>query len=197
MSLNLYDEAMLNKFRGVFENTVFSGPDEVFEALAELHGASEVPKMPAISIHRYQSSVNSRLDSHPGSFLGQKLSYVDQTKSEVYNTLTMPLQLEYMVELWATKRSIVNDLTSQILFWLKRRPNIKIDIPKVGEEQVFSIDVMDDIPDNTQISDFTERGRLYRTTLTLVIDNARLFNVYQDKTVLLVDVDLDAEEDLS
>ncbi|AMM44840.1 hypothetical protein SP15_041 [Bacillus phage SP-15] len=193
MSLNLYDDAMLEKFRGVFPNSVFAQPDQFFIALEELNGSGSIPKLPAISIYRSQTSIATQISSFPDLNRGRRLNYHTDAKADVYNARSIPMRLEYTVEFWSKEKRVLNELTEQIVFWLFRKPELTIKVPMSAEAQDFTIQVSEDIVDNTELSEFGDKGRLYRSTLTLIIDSARIFNVYEKKTVLLVDVDISNE----
>lgn len=191
----MYDKALLDKLRSAFPNTVQAEPDRFFEALDELQKeikdkGKNVPKLPAMSFYRSQTSVSTPLLNTPARQIGRKLNFTNPEETSVFNGRTIPLRLEYMLELWSKEKSVLNDLIGQMLFYLYRKPNLEIQIPKSQETQVFSIAVDENIMDNTEVSEFDDKGKLYRATLTLIIDDAQLFNVYEKKTVLVVDADI-------
>ncbi|WJZ23495.1 hypothetical protein LIS04_67 [Listeria phage LIS04] len=191
MSLRLYTEALLAKFRGVFENTVIAQPDNFFEVLQKYqvsNNDSKEPKLPAISIYRTSASLESVAGNFSGVHTGRSTNYPTPDKTTIHNVVTTPLRLEFLVEVWCKSRTTCDDLVSELVLWLKRDPNISFAIPKTDELQHYSVAILGEIIDNTELSDFENQGRLYRSTLTLVIDNAQLFNTYTKKTVLSSDV---------
>lgn len=125
MSLNLYDKAVRDKFRSVYPNTVLAEPDIFFEVLlkyqASLGKSNNEPELPAISIYRSSLSLDSTAGNYPGSIIGRKTDYPIGDKSLVHNVRSIPIRLEYMVEVWSKTRSTLNDLISELVFWLKRK----------------------------------------------------------------------------
>ena len=69
-------------------------------------------------------------------------------------------------------------------------PTLYLTLEEFEEPVRFSLRV-EDTQNNTDISDFSSRGRIYRYTMNCVIDDARMFFKETDKIVKTVPVTID------
>lgn len=198
MSVTLYDNALLDKFTnpetGVFENTVLSPPDEAFMRCAELPANGGQVKLPLISIYREGYTINLENWNYRRFRIGQKQSYPDpNTKTEVTMVRTLPIKIEYQIDVWATSKTQVDAIVRELVFWLLDSPYVKIEVPNSDYRPEVSFKI-EDIVDNSEIMSFEERGRFYRMTIPIVFEEAHLFCFNNLKTVLEVPVELSIDE---
>ena len=193
MSLTLYDAALLHKFRSVFPNTYIATSETVIQMMSE---QGEAVKLPVMNLYNMNYEVAGQLYNFPELRSGRPMSYVDtKTKEEIANILSLPIRIDYQVDLADNSRERINGIMKEIMFWLYRNPLIEIAEPTTGTKFTFTTQIEGGVQDNSDIMSFADRGRIYRNTLTLVIPDARFFMHRKGKTVLEVLVDEHFGED--
>jgi len=192
VSIKLYDEAILTKFKGVFKNTVYAPTDEAFARCAELNEGKVL--LPLISIYRpeFMTIDNTNLNK-PAFFQGRPFEVSEKDLEgqplKIKNLRTLAVTLRYQADVWGKKEEEYLRLTEELLFWLIANPYVKITEPLSGKELEFSIILEDNIMDNTDITGFQERGRLYRCTFEFEISHAQLFSLSEiDNLVASIEI---------
>lgn len=177
MSLTFYDEAMEKKFSQVFHNTIYGSPDEVF---AESKDGTYHVSLPLITLYRLSETLPYDYLNRPEAIYG-KTKFRDPQQATSYLMKAIPVELTYQVDLWASRRSIVDKLFEEIIFFLSEEPWIYVDIPGALEEMRFALRMMD-VENMNDISSFTNTGRLYRKVLTYKTSSTRLFSLVGTQT---------------
>ena len=167
-SLKLYDVSFTDKLKAVFPNTVYSSTDEAFE-VASTEGKV---KLPLISLYRLENPpLYEEMYNHAESFRGRMTSY--SAKSSV-SCMTLPVDLSYQIDIWAKSRDQLDTIFCELLFFMKRNPNITINVEGLGSQDFGTI-LTDSNTSDTDYSGFKDIGRLYRMSLTYEIPTAKLF----------------------
>lgn len=182
MSLTLYNDALLSKFEGIYDNVVYSTTEEAFRKSALKMQKSNVT-LPLISFYRTGFNITANLRNDP-EFRSGRSSLLQSEDSTVRKLRSVPVTIQYQLDLWAQSQVVLDQMIQEVIFWLVGNPIVKVEVPSVGYQVDFSIMLEDDIVDNTDIQSFEEGGRIYRKTLSLMTQSARLFSFHDIKTVL-------------
>lgn len=192
MSVTLYDNALLEKIKPVFNNVVISPPDMAFQRSAELNKGDV--KVPLLSIYRENYTLNRDNFNMMRTRRGRKTEYVNSEKSGVRMVKSLPIRIDYVLDVWAKEREVVDKMVAELLFWLVENPMITITIPNTTDmTQDFKLTI-EDMTDNSDVMSFEERGRIYRVSIPFYIDQAQLYATEDLKTAKTLDIELDVME---
>ena len=70
--------------------------------------------------------------------------------------------LGYQIDVWATTRLEAEEVMQELVFWLYHNQEVKTTYQ--GIDLTFSFDLADSIVDNSDLTSYTESGKLYRFT---------------------------------
>ena len=73
----------------------------------------------------------------------------------------------YQIDVWATSRLEVEQVTQELIFWLYHNQQLEIKYQNV--DLSFSFDLADNIVDNSDLISYTENGKLYRYTFGIQV----------------------------
>jgi len=198
MSVNLYDEAVLNKFKGIFYNTVYAQTDMAFQASAELDKNQGKMRLPLFSIYCMNYTISLDWLNWGRTRVGRRSRFTDtENYTEMEREQTVPMRLEYQLDVWASTRSDLNDIVRELLFWIVQNPTFVVENPLNGEKYNFNLYISSDLQDNSDVMTHESRGRIYRMTIPLMVDEAVLFKVYDIKTVLEPLIEIEVVDDIN
>lgn len=180
--LYLYDKALENKFKKIFDRVVYAPTDKFYERYLLATGNDQV-KLPALSLWRTSHEFNpdnarSQL-SVPNFRIAKNDEYIAR---QIYS---MQIRMSYQLDIWASTDVDRDDFLREILFFLVSYPDVVIEY----EGQKFSFPIQVEPPDDvTEISEFESSGDIYRVSIPLIIPDARIM-FYQDvKTCKYIDL---------
>ncbi len=192
--ITLYDTAILEKFKRVFPNTFFTSTDVLFNIMGE---HSQLPiRLPAINIFNLGYEVEGQLFNMPEMRSGRPISYRDASMADISKLQSLPIRIDYQVDVTDNNRIRINGIMKELLFWLYREPILTIEDPYLKNKFDFNIQVEGGISDTSDLMSFADRGRIYRNTINLAISFARLFMSEDVKSVLETVVEEYYEEEL-
>ena len=199
MSIPLYDDAVLDKLKGVFSNVVFSAPDKAFKRSAERKGlkgsADDVDvDLPLISVYRENYTVDMDRNNPRFRRRGRKIRNSDDDSRAVMAE-ALPVRIDYQLDVWGKRRRELDVLVGELLFWMLDNPKVSLNLG--GEFEDYSPEFnwkLEDVTDNSDIMSFSDRGKYYRVTIPFYFDEAMIFRYDKLKTVMDVDIELSLEE---
>lgn len=167
-SIGEYDKGMINKFKSVFPNVIFSPGEDTTLSTQASYEDDYVVKLPLIAINRINQNVNDSM-------------YVDAEtrRGRVYGVqedrlMSIPIILSYQIDIYSDKREEVDDIWRELVRFIKINPNIEIEIKRYNIKTEFPLMLIDS-DTTTDVSSFDDKGRLYRITMNTEINQARLF----------------------
>lgn len=193
MSVTLYDDALLEKFREIFDNVVFSPPDRAFKRKSEINQGKV--EFPLISLYRENYTISFENFNFRQLRRGQEIQYMNDDKSIVQMVESLPLRIDYQLDVWAEDRKLVDKMVCELLFFMLTHRTVNITVPGTDKEFTFDFQ-LEDISDNSDIMSFEERGRVYRVTIPFYFDNAHIFMLDNLDTVLDIDISVEIDEDI-
>lgn len=174
MSVKSYDEAIINKFREVFNtDTVYILPVEnAIRFEAQL--TKDNIKFPLISTNRLgYSIITSQVNQAAkmiGSFKGR-----DDDNTNVF-VQTIPIRIEYQLDIFTKDRASCDEITRELIFFFFQHPTLKAHFDYgLNIEHNFNLFLNDDIVDNSDTIEHINNGVMFRNTLTFYTDDSRLF----------------------
>lgn len=175
-----YDKAVYDLIHGLYDEVFIGSPDEIMSINAKKHNGKVV--LPFIGIYRLPD-LNINLDIYNDSFIrrGYHGKTTDSNIEFPNQTVAMyglPVTLQYQIDVYAQKRDVCDGITTELMIFLKQNPYVNVQIMDMGEVcQEFNFDLEESVVDNTEISEFSENGRLYRLTLTSNITDAVIYKI--------------------
>ena len=174
MSVKSYDEAIINRFRELFDtNIVYILPVEnAIRFEAQL--TKDNIKFPLISTNRLGYSVISSQVNQAakmiGSFKGR-----DDNNTNIY-VQTLPIRIEYQLDVFTKDRASCDEITRELLFFFYQHPTLKAHFEYgLNIDHNFNIFLNDDVVDNSDTIEHINNGVMFRNTLTFYTDDSRLF----------------------
>jgi hypothetical protein len=178
MSVYFYDRAFELKIKEVFPNTIMglatNGFANYFEETAtEKDG---LVTLPLVGVTRVGWSLDEKKRSHSGIWFGAYKA-VDTDTGESYLIKSMAIQIKYQIDIISDKRLEVDGISAEMAWFLTHQPKLAFEVTKPFEWQCLDADVLiEDVVENTDIMGFRDKGRLYRSTFDVVVDNAYLYH---------------------
>lgn len=174
MSIKCYDDAIVNRFRSVFDtNNVYILPVEnAIRFTAQLN--RDDVKFPMISTTRLGFSIVGDNVNYNAKMTG---SFVrrDGENNNIFAT-SIPIRIEYQMDVFAVEREVCDDIVRELIFFFYTRPTLVAHFPYgLDIKQNFTMLLNDDIVDNSDTVEHINNGVMFRNTLTFYVDDARLY----------------------
>lgn len=106
-----------------------------------------------------------------GYLEGEKGERVKQVRLQAF-----PIQINYQLDIW-TQNRYDNDVIAREFCWFyKQNPQLRVFIPHgLNITEPFNLFIENEIVDNSDIAEHNSRGRYYRQTIGLYVDDAYLW----------------------
>lgn len=169
MSIHLYDEALKNKLKEVFENVVDASEDK---ALQYSENGEALVNLPLISFWRLNNNLSTDYAQFPLKNIGRRSNKMINNSKVVNYELNF--NLEYQIDIWSDRRSECDDLFTEMILFLLQEPNLAIHDPNLNQSYNFPLQITETVT-NVDLTQFSEQGNLYRQVITISIPNATVF----------------------
>lgn len=182
-----YDMAIVDDFRVRFNykkdgtpktnNRVqITNQENVFNIIGDIE--NDNIQFPIISITRTGWSIKD-FSQEAQNNAGVLMGYMDEDEDgrvKQVRLQAIPIQINYQVDIWTQSR-IDNDIIARELIWFYwQRPQMLVKIPHgLDTTHVFNVAFELDITDNSDIAEHNSRGRYYRQTLGMYVDDGYLW----------------------
>lgn len=178
MSVKAYDDAIVSRFRSIFNDSTISilPPENAIRYIAQLR--KDKVELPLISIMRTGYSI-------VGSMVNQsaKMTGSFTRRDDVNNGLfarSLPIRIEYQLDVYTVDRWSNDELCRELIFFFYQHPTLKAHFDYgLGIDHNFNLFIDDDIVDNSDTVNHTDFGVMFRSTFTFYTDDARLFQSYK------------------
>lgn len=167
MSFELYDHALKRKLELLFENVKMAPPEKAFK---RSNKAGKV-KLPLISAYRLSNPPNWENYNQHFAFFGD---YAQRNNNEYILTRGLPITITYQIDIWAYERAHADGIYRELVEYMLRFPNLRIDVPTIDRPQDFVMNLTD-VETATDYDDTDERNMIHRYTLTYEVPNALMF----------------------
>lgn len=189
MSVKCYDDAIIDRFRKVFNsNTITILPVEnAIRFTAQLKKDSVL--FPMISTTRLgYSIINDNVNfaaKMTGSFTKR-----DGLNNNIY-AQSIPIRIEYQMDVMTVDRESCDNIVRELIFFFHQHPTLEAHFEYgLNFDHKFNLFLNDDIVDNSDTVEHINNGVLFRNTLTFYTDDSRLFaSLKQKQGEIICEVD--------
>lgn len=197
-----YDMAIVEDFRIRFNykkdgtpktnNIVqITNSESAFEIIGDLD--NDNIKFPIISLTRTGWSMKDNhyeAQIHQGSLVDyMEPNDKNDKRLKQVRLQVLPIQIDYQIDIW-TQNRIDNDILARELIWFyKQNPQMLVKIPHgLNAKHVFNVAFDSDVTDNSDISEHNSRGRYYRQTFGMYVDDGYLWRSSVTNVPMLEDL---------
>ena len=191
MSIQLYDEALLNKLRNWTQDVSIHvvGVDEssrLFAATADSNNDAPL-SLPLIALTRPGGFTIMDKYKQPKSYSGTKVAYSD-SRGALLNAIH--ISIPYQIDVYTRYQYEADEYIRNIVFNIINYPKLTIEIPyyDLGLHHDSNIRLDTDVEDNSSIPERLVPGQFKRYTVGIVIDDAYLFDVRIKDNVKIVEI---------
>lgn len=189
MSLKCYDEGLMDKVKKVFPNVTWADDESALSRNAVKDG-KVVATLPLITLYRTNNTFN--FDQFGNDSHTRRGRYVlpDEVRIKAF-----PVNIFYQMDIYSDKREEVDDIWREIcqLFYIDPEIDVHFDGIEIPYKYVcFLVDT----DNTTDVSSFSDRGRIHRQTINLEVRQAQMLFVEHEKSVREIPlrvVELDVE----
>ena len=177
-----YDKAIFKMLKNLFDEVYYVDTYEnALQVNAKAHEGKIV--LPMISLYRL-ADYNIATEAYNDWAVRSGNRNTVQGKAEFEDKRiamhTLPVTLQYQIDVWATRRDVVDGITAELLMEFKEHPHFKAKLQDMGldaQKVEFDFQIDDSVVDNSGITEFEDTGRFYRLTLTGIVPMAAIFRV--------------------
>ena len=174
MSVKAYDDAIINKFRSIFNtNSIYILPVEnAIRFSAQL--SKDNVKFPMISTTRLGYSVRNDYINLPAKTVGSFVTR-DGNNNNIF-AQTIPIRIEYQMDVFTVDRQSCDEIVRELIFFFAQHPTLIAHFDYgLNIDHNFNLYQNDEIVDNSDTVEHVNNGVMFRNTLTFYTDDARLF----------------------
>ena len=185
MSIYIYDKAIIEKFKEILGDPRISIVP--FESAFRKSGVDgDDVTLPFVSISRQGWSLTQQTKNITAYMVGKP-----KTKNDIYYTNAyLPIEIHYNIDIVTRNREENDELCRELILYIHRHPELIAEVTYLGITQRFGFHCFlgNDVVDNSEISEFENRGQYYRSTLSMVVDEAQL--IYVEKYVPVKEIQI-------
>ena len=177
-----YDKAIFKMLKKLYDEVYYVDTYEnAFKLNAKAHQGKVV--LPMISVYRL-GDYSIAMEAYNDWAVRQGFHSNVMGRAEFPNQRvaahTLPVTLQYQIDVWATRRDVVDGLTAELLMEFKEHPHFSANIQDLGLQAPkveFDFLIDENVTDNSGITEFEDTGRYYRLTLTGTVPMAAIFRI--------------------
>lgn len=203
MSIRYYDDALLNKLRywgtngSEDTNLHIYGPNDtqrLFETIADESGDKPI-NLPIICLRRNAGFRIQNINKQPKTFDGYSLVSVEGGKTKQLNNV--PVEIEYQLDIYTRYLDEADEYARNFIFNIINYNHLEIEIPYNDAKIIHSatIRVGEDVVDNSDIPERLIAGQFTRLTLSILIDDAYLWDVKYRDNYTIIDAIIDIKNE--
>lgn len=190
MSVKCYDDAIVQKFREIFNDSTISilPPENAIRHIAQL--SRDDVTLPMISTMRTGYSIVGSNVNHTAKMIGSFVRRDDDNNSIFAQTI--PIRIEYQLDVFTVDRWTCDEISRELIFFFYQHPTLTAHFDYgLGIDHNFNIFLDDDVVDNSDTVEHVNTGVIFRNTFTFYTDDTRLFRSkkqLQGEVVATVDI---------
>ena len=192
--VTFYDKAIVDSLRSLTNDKVFIVPPEnEFSIMGFL--SDDKIKLPLISLRRVGWNLT---ENRPHSMMFEGDVFKKDEKTNKYISLqAFPIIINYLLDVWTEKQQDNDEIMRELIWYYTLNCKLKVDIPyKANIQHNFNLYFNNEIEDNSDITNFENRGRLYRQTASITIPDAYMWRgSSRYKTVVQADSSIIGERE--
>lgn len=182
MSVYAYDKSIVKAFECIFNKDIsINVVENLFDFKAFIH--RDDLQLPIINITRTGWSINDNRN-HAMKFTGSFVDkYLKEDEQMIYykGVRMMPININYQVDVFTDTRKENDLIMRELIFYLSTHPTLLVNIPYgLDIQHVFNLIFDSNVEDNSDIAGHSNKGRYFRQTIGMYIDNAYLWKSYDE-----------------
>lgn len=180
MSIKAYDDAIINRFREVFnDDIIYILPVEnAIRFVAQLK--KDTVKFPLISTMRLGYSIIGNMVNHNAKMIGS-FTKKDGKNNNLF-AQSIPIRIEYQLDVFTVDKQSCDEITRELIFFFYQHPTLQAHFEYgLDFDHNFNMFLNDEIVDNSDTVEHINNGVMFRNTLTFYVDDARLFRRKKQK----------------
>ena len=193
MSIKLYDDALIAKFRRWAANTDIhiydvSESRQLFEILSDRKNDQEI-KLPIIALRRpHGYSINNK-NKKPASYDGARVALSEQAGAQLN---IIPISIDYQLDIYTRYLDEADEYMRNFIFNIINYPKLNVEIPyeNLSLTHDANIRISSEVEDNSDITERLISGQFTRLTLGFNIDDAYLFDVRVRNNISIVELQI-------
>lgn len=191
MSINHFDNAMLNKVKTVWDNTIYANTAATYNAVyTGSADATKELKFPLLNIYRPDGYTQSPNQTIAARLQGLKLGeYIDEVTGDTITARFLVVNVAYQIDIYAKTPEDLDNITDDLMHMFSLSPTLTVkQTDKAGlveYEETYEINyVRGPVPHDT----FDNDDRVYSQSIAYELKNIRLINFRRNKLIKEVDV---------
>lgn len=184
MSVSLYDDALLDKFKHWTKDTAVSllSPNDSRDLLQMIaDGSNDRPiELPILALKRPGGFSILTKGKSALTFDGLTLGATHEKASQLN---AIPISIPYQIDVYTRYQKEADEYIRNLVFNIINYPRLQVSIPYNGQNYIHdaNISLSSEVHDNSDIPERLVRGQFVRMTLSITVDDAYLFDVrYRD-----------------
>lgn len=180
MSVKSYDDAIIGKFREVFNDDTISilPVENAIRFSAQLR--KDNVTFPMISTTRLGYSIRNQDVNYNAKMIGAYKGKNDNNDNIFAQTV--PIRIEYQLDIFTVDRVSCDEIVRELIFFFLQHPTLIAHFEYgLDIEHKFNLFLNDDVVDNSDTVEHINTGVLFRNTLTFYTDDAVLFRSKKQK----------------
>jgi hypothetical protein len=180
MSIKLYDDALLKKIQNWVGDLplTLTGVDEstrLFSVIVDQNNDKPI-QLPLIALSRPGGFTIEEKYKQPKTYVGSTVAHSEQRSAKLN---AIKISIPYQIDIYSRYQEEADEYIRNIVFNIVNYPVVKINIPYYDLDVTHesNIRLSSDVEDNSSIPERIISGQFKRYTLSIVIDDAYLFDI--------------------
>lgn len=179
MSAYLYDKAIVDDLRRVCgdDRITITPVDNVYNVIPRIQ--DDKFKLPLITLTRTNWSIKSLHNNHSAKFEGALSEIAYNPKYEdldIKRVQFVDMYLSYAIDVWTRTRAENDEIVRELYWYYLISPTLQVTVPyDLNFNHVFTLSIDEDIEDNSDIAQHAAKGEMFRQTINIYTDDARLW----------------------
>lgn len=198
MSIKLYDDALLAKFKKWVANTptTLTSVNEtkrLFETIIDKNNDKPI-QLPLIALSRPGGYSILNRNKRPLTHIGAT-AVLNEKRGGKLNIV--PISISYQIDIYTRYLEEADEYARNLVFNILNYPKLTIELPYENQhiEHVSNIRLNSDIEDNSDIPERLIPGQFTRFTATIEIDDAYLFDLRIKDNISIGEIKIISEVD--
>lgn len=188
MSLKCYDEALMAKVKKVFPNVTWADEDNALSRNATKDDKL-VATLPLITLYRTNNTFNFEQFGNDSHTRRGRYVLPDEVRIKAF-----PVNIFYQMDIYSDKRVEVDDIWREIIQFFYVDPEIEVHFEGIEIPYKYVVYLVD-TDNTTDVSSFSDKGRLHRQTINLEVRQAQMLFVDCQRSVRDIPLRIVAIED--
>lgn len=184
MSIYKYEEAIIAKMREITgdDRIIITPSDNIKNIIPRI--AKDELKLPLIHVIRNSWQISSKRSHgmkmngaiNNGFPLFEDYSSLNSKDGKIHRLHVIPIMFSHTFEVWSKTREENDEMIRELIWFFSTMGKLEVEIPYgVNIVHEFTLNLLDNIIDNTDVVNHVESGELFLQAVQTVCDDAYLW----------------------